>query len=503
MTWDVWIVAGYVMLLTAMGLRGGRKVKTAADFSAGDSRYGAGVLFASLSASYVGGGYSAGNAGEAFENGIGTTLALCGFSVAMILTGKYLVPGVERFRGQSTVGGVIGQAYGRPAQILTGIFSFFCCAGVVAAQMEGMGQVFHTLLGISPLQGILLGSSIVLVYSTFGGLQSVIAADVVQFVLLAAGLPLLLWLGLREAGGFGAVWQAIPAAYKDPLNGRGLLGFLSLFFSMMFGEALAPPYTQRLLVGKNAGETARATVASGWFSLPVFCVTGCIGLTAYVLRVTDAAELAMPALIVRVLPTGVRGLVMAAMLSIMLSAADGFLNSAAISLVCDTVKPLKPEISDRSQLFWLRFVNVAVGVLGIVIAVWVGDIMDILMLAYGFWCPLILPPLAAALLGIDSDGRTFCRALFSGLAATLVWTYLAGSPGGVDGSMVGMLVNTAVFAADTRRRRKRDTVLLKLQNPARKRRIVLKHTKPGGTLQQKDKIVQKTEQSGFCTMPPK
>ncbi|MCL2488469.1 MAG: hypothetical protein FWE80_07285, partial [Oscillospiraceae bacterium] len=76
---DIAIVALYLIFLTVMGLRGGRSVKNAADFTAAGGRYGTAVIFASLSASFIGGGFSAGNAAAAFEKGIGTTLALLGF----------------------------------------------------------------------------------------------------------------------------------------------------------------------------------------------------------------------------------------------------------------------------------------------------------------------------------------------------------------------------------------------------------------------------------------
>lgn len=145
---DTGIVIAYILLLVIMGLRGGRNVKNAGDFTASGGRYGTLVIFATLSASYVGGGYSSGNAAQAYTSGIGTTLTLFGFSLSMILIGKYLVPGVGRFTGVSTVGGIIGVSYGRSARILAGLFSFICCAGVVGAQMESMGMVFHVLLGV-------------------------------------------------------------------------------------------------------------------------------------------------------------------------------------------------------------------------------------------------------------------------------------------------------------------------------------------------------------------
>lgn len=65
--------AGYILLLVGIGLRGGKGVKNAADFTASGGRYGTAVIFATLSASYVGGGYSSGNAAKAFSAGISTT----------------------------------------------------------------------------------------------------------------------------------------------------------------------------------------------------------------------------------------------------------------------------------------------------------------------------------------------------------------------------------------------------------------------------------------------
>jgi SSS family solute:Na+ symporter len=447
---DIGIVILYLAVLVGMGLRGGKNVKSAGDFTASGSRYGTLVLFASLGASFIGGGYSSGNAARAFENGIGTTLTLFGFSLSMILIGRFLVPGVGRFPGVSTVGGVIGQSYGRAARILSGFFIFLCSAGMVGAQMEAMGLVFHVLLGVEPHVGILIGCGIVLVYSTAGGLQSVIAADMVQFVLLAVGMPLLLVMGVHQAGGLSTVLQAVPVEYYNPFNGTTAVGFFSLFLTMMLGEALAPPYTQRLLIGRSPKSTARATVLSGLFSLPFFVVTGLIGFTAYTLQVTDNPAIAMPVLLQQVLPVGVRGIVMAAMVSIILSAADGFLNSAAVGLVCDTLLPLHPNMSDKAQLRALRWVNLLTGVAAIAVAFTVPDIFGILVLAYSFWCPLILVPLAAAFLGVKSNGRAFRYALAAGLISTLTWNYVLHRPWGIDGAVIGTLLNLIVFALCTR-----------------------------------------------------
>lgn len=447
MALDIALVGVYLAVLLVIGLRGGRSVHSAADFTAADGRYGTAVIFATLAASFVGGGFSSGNASEAYVRGIGSTAAMLGFSVAMMLIGRFLAPGVARFRGVSTVGGILERDYGCGARILTGLFSFLSCTGVVAAQMEAMGLTFRTLLGVSETAGILIGFGIVMVYTTFGGMQSVIAADMVQFALLAVGMPLLLWGGLRQAGGLHTVLAALPSAYFDPLNGTTAAGFCSLCVTLAVGEALAPPYTQRLLLGRTPAVTARATVLSGLFSVPFFVVTGLVGLTAYVLDPAADAATAMPRMILTALPVGLRGLVMAAMVSIILSAADGFLNGAAIGLVCDAVLPVQPQTPPALQLRLLRYVNLLTGAAAVAMAFWLPGIFRILRIAYSFWCPVMLPPLAAAFRGVRVRRRVFYAAVLTGAAVALVWELALGRPLAIDGSVMGLLANTVIFVS--------------------------------------------------------
>ncbi|MBP3381992.1 MAG: sodium:solute symporter family protein [Clostridia bacterium] len=447
---DIWIVVLYIAVLLGIGLFGGREVKTADGFTATDKTYGAPIIFMSMAASFIGGGFSAGNAAAAFENGIGMTVALLGFSTATILTGMFLTSGIARFRGAWSVGDIMAQSYGRRAGILTGFFSFLTSAGVVGAQVEGMGGILHTLLGIPPTVGVLIGVAVVLIYSTVGGLRSVIAADVVQFALLAIGMPLLLTCAVTKAGGVGTVIAATPTALFNPLNERSVLSLFSLIATFACGELLAPPYTQRLLIGKNLKAAARGTVAGGIFSIPFFFITFFIGLAARTLRVTAIPADAMPALINTILPVGIRGIVMASLVSMLLSAADGFLNGAAVGLIHDTLRPLHIVSADK-ELTALRLTNALTGVAATAAALLLPDIFVILKLAYTFWCPLIVPPLIYALRGNPTHPRAFRTGLAGGLLTVMLWDVLLGAPFGVAGAPLGFAVNFLLLSAVTKR----------------------------------------------------
>ncbi len=457
---DIGIVIIYLFLLVGIGLLGGRQVKTAEGFTATDKTYGAPVIFMSMAASFIGGGFSAGNAAYSFENGIGMTVALLGFSIATILTGRYLTGGIARFSGAASVGDIMARAYGRHAGIITGVFSFIMSAGVVGAQIEGMGGILHTLLNIHPTAGVLLGVAVVLLYSTVGGLCSVIAADVVQFILLAVGMPLLLVCAVLSAGGVGAVVEATPKTLFNPLNNCTVSSLLSLAATFAFGELLAPPYTQRLLIGKDLKAAARGTVAGGVFSIPFFLITFFIGLVARALCVTSTSADAMPALINAVLPTGVRGIVMASLVSMLLSAADGFLNGAAVGLVHDALRPVG-VVSAHNELRALRLTNLLTGVTATAAALLLPDIFLILKLAYTFWCPVIVPPLTFALLSKPTPPHAFRTGLAGGFFVTFCWELLLGSPFGIAGAPLGMVINFLLLSILTKKE-ERAKILVRL-----------------------------------------
>lgn len=104
-----------------------------------------------------------------------------------------------------------------------------------------------------------------------------------------------------------------------------------------------------------------------------------------------------------------------------------------MSFVCDALMPLKPGLSDRAQLLWLRGINVATGLAAVCLTFVVPDVFEILVLAYSFWSPLILVPLAAALLGVKSNGRAFRYALLAGWSPPSCGIMDLGNPGDLKG----------------------------------------------------------------------
>jgi SSS family solute:Na+ symporter len=310
-----------------------------------------------------------------------------------------------------------------------------------------MGHIFNVFLDIKPIWGIVIGCGIVITYSTIGGMRAVVLTDVVQFFVLAIGIPLALVFGLTKLGGFSAIKAAAPAGhFSIPAEGMTIGAFLSLFLTFLLGETLVPPYVQRLFMAKDPKRTARGTMLSGIFSIPFFAITGAIGLVALSLDPKMDPNLAMPSVIRTVLPVGLRGLVIAGVISIVMSSADSFLNGAATCFINDVAKPLwSSPVSKRRELLLAKLTNCLVGILAVIFAIKIKSVLDILIYAYNFWAPIIVVPLAAVLLGVRVTKAGFLAGTIAGIAGALIWNYLLKTPAGVEGLAIGVFCNIFFF----------------------------------------------------------
>jgi SSS family solute:Na+ symporter len=445
---DYAIIIFYLFVILLVGLRSGKGMKNLQDFSVSHRSYTSLIIFATLSASFIGGGFSIGNAEKVFRLGIVNIVALWGFSLKEILVARYIAPRTSNFTNVISVGDIMEHGYGKSGRVITGFFSVFLCAGIVGAQVGAMGLIFNVFLDIEPIWGILIGCGIVIAYSTIGGMRAVVLTDIIQFCVLAIGLPAALVFGIVKLGGFSAIRAAAPAGhFSVPGEAITIGAFISLFLTFLLGETLVPPYVQRLFIGKDAGHTARGTMLSGMFSIPFFAVTGGIGLVALALDSKLDPNLAMPYVIRTVLPVGVRGIVIAGVISIVMSSADSFLNGAATSCINDLVKPLrKNRLLERQELFLAKLTNCFVGIMAVVFAIKIGSILDILIYAYNFWAPVILIPLAAVLLGLRVTKAGFLAGTVAGVVGVLIWNGLLKSPAGVSGLVIGVFCNLIVFA---------------------------------------------------------
>lgn len=443
----------YIVVLVGYGLYKGGKAKNFQEFTGMAAEPPLLIMTASMCASFIGGGFSLGNASRAFESGIANTILLFGFSAGQLLVGLFLAPKFSAVKNTSTVGGIIAEASGGTApRLLCGLLSAIFCAGVLGAQIHALGSVAGYLFSLPPKLCSFIGFAVIVFYSTFGGLRASLKSDALQIMVLGVGLPLALWAALTAGGGLTGLFAALPAGHLSPLGGYNPVGFISALLTFAVGEMLCPPAVQRLLLSKNPRRIRGATVLSGLVSAPFFVVTGIIGLCALAFNTTSDSAVAMPSLIGSALGFPLNAIVCGAMLCVYLSSGGSFLNSCASALCEDVLKVLRPGLDGNRQLFAARVINVMCGCVAFVTAVSFDDVLNILIMSYSFWAPMMLVPLIWAL-----NGRRFSVAVFmssSAIAAAslLIWR-LAGEPFDISPILVGLAADILAFAVLNRKKK--------------------------------------------------
>jgi SSS family solute:Na+ symporter len=375
-----------------------------------------------------------------------------GFSLKELLIAQFIAPRMEIFRNQAeTIGDIMQIGFGRTAKIITGIASVLVCSGILGAQVAACGNILYTFLGIPNIIGSLVTAAIVLFYATIGGLVSVIAADILHFSILIIMLPIVMIFGFREVGGIDVLINNLPEHHFEIFGDIGFTTFLIIFLSFFFGETLIPPYVQRLLIGKTQKDTYRGTLYSALLSLPFFFIIGMIGLIALHLNNTISPSLALPFTIKEVMPVGLKGLAVVAMLAVIMSSADSFLNATSIALKQDILEPIGFNFgnSSSSKLFASKMITFFIGALALIFSLSSKSAIDILLYSYEFWTPFILVPLIAVIFGVRSQPSVFTNSAICGILSLLFWNFFEPISSEIDsaleGVLFGILINAIAF----------------------------------------------------------
>jgi solute:Na+ symporter, SSS family len=440
---DVIILFAYLAVVIWNGIRASRHVNKIEDFATGGKSYSSLIVFATLSASFIGGGFTSGLAEKTFTFGLVYVAGLWGFSLKELLIARFIAPQMTRFKAAHSVGDIMGQLYGEKAKVFTGFASFFVCAGIIGAQFTALGYMANILLGIDFVTSTIIGALIIMAYTGLGGMRAVVANDTLHFCVLIVALPLVLVFGIDCLGGLGNFAQSLQTNFAVNISWHTI--FL-VFLSFFFGETLVPPYVQRLLIGKDIQSTVRGNWWSGLLSIPFFLMVGCIGVVALVLNPGLNPNLALPFVVLETMPIGLKGLAVSGMIAVIMSSADSFLNAASVAVSHDILHPLFGSRIKNNKLIISRITTYIIALAGLIFSLQLESSLDILLQSYVFWTPIVIVPFVAGVLKIQRPPSTFWLSASVGvLVVTILQLLRTGHNEFFEVSVWGVLANMIVF----------------------------------------------------------
>ncbi len=309
----------------------------------------------------------------------------------------------------------------------------------VAVTVYAGGLVFKEVFGIETMWGIdffwISAIGLVLltaIYTVIGGMKSVLYTSILQTPILLLGSIIIVVLGLRAVGGWDEMLAATSAktvnAYGDTMSNliRSNRDPNFPWLGVLIGSSVIGFWywctdqfiVQRVLSGKNETEARRGAIFGAYLKLtPVFLflIPGMIAFAMvqkgviingepFTLSSSDAA---FPTLVNKLLPAGLKGLVVCGILAALMSSLASLFNSSAMLFTIDFYKKYRPEASELKLLHVGRIATVVVVVLGML---WIPIMKSIGSVLYTYLQDVqsvLAPGIAAAfLLGILSRRPT-------------------------------------------------------------------------------------------------
>jgi solute:Na+ symporter, SSS family len=437
-----WLVIGAYFLVLAIIVIMVRKARTISDFAVGSREIPAAIVFATLSASLIGPGYSMGIANNAAQQGIIWVLIFGAFSLQMTLIGIFVAPRLRKFDKAYTIGDILAYRYGKLVKFISGIISVILLAGFFGVIAKASGDIIHAITGMNFLWAIILSTFVVIAYSTFGGIKSVIITDVIQFIILALAIPITI---LFMTG--GNLQEAVVSIPEEMFSLRGKfppIVLIGLFASFFFGEMLLPMYATRALVAKGRNEAKNGFVLTGIFSLIWFflcTVIGILGILAF-----PESQNPFVSVLKFGLPMGLTGIAVAALFSIIMSSQSSILNAAAVTFNFDVLTTFSRRFrSEEKALRTSKWLNVLIGFLAVFFALNVPSVVEALLICYTLWAPTVVLPLIIAVFSWKVKPIAAFAAIIAGGITTGVWEWGLGNPYEVPSLVIGVVANQLFF----------------------------------------------------------
>ena len=377
---DLVIIGIYFAIIFGIGFYFARKGRTSEDYFLAGRNIGWFAIGASLFVSNISTEHFIGLAGSGATSG----LAVGDFEwlacMMLLLLGWVFVPFYLR-SNVFTMPEFLERRFNRNcanylatisviAYIFTKISVHLYAAGIVLERVVGWNQWTAAII-------LVIATGI---YTIAGGLAAVIYTDLVQTLILLAGAVVLTLIGLDKVGGFAGLRATLPDSFFHMVKPATDPDFP--WTGIFFGAPILGIWywctdqviVQRVLSARDEGHAKAGTIFAGFLKiLPVFLLVLpgliCYALYPQIFTVVDGkvtnGDIAFPSLVINLLPVGMVGLVIAALLAALMGAMSSVFNSASTMITLDFYKKVRPAASEKQLVNFGRIATGAMVILGL------------------------------------------------------------------------------------------------------------------------------------------
>jgi SSS family solute:Na+ symporter len=429
------ILIAYGLILLLIGIYSFRKIKTPFDYFLAGKKTGVWQVSGSLLATILGGSAILGTIGLSESQSWASAWYILAASLGLF----GLLPIVKKVyaQGKFTLPELIGQYYGESARKVTSLIIPVAWLGIVAAQIIAGAQILVSFFNMTYSSGVLLTGIIFIVYTYIGGQVSVMKTDLFQSFFILGGVVLTAILIPADK------LPTLPDfAVNFPFNGHFSpfdLFIMILTFSSTF--VVGPDIYSRVFCAKDSKTAFRSVLVVALILIPFAFVLSYVGIYAAMMHPGTANSSALVDLASLYLPEWATGILVAALISAVLSTAATTLLTASMILS----ELFHKDINNQKSFKQTKLFLIGVGVLSMLISLKVTSIVSSLLLALSFYSGAFIIPMIAALFNLPFNKRFSIAAMLSGgilaLSGKLMMTF--------NHAEAGQLILISGFLANT------------------------------------------------------
>ncbi|WP_076420018.1 sodium/proline symporter [Colwellia sp. UCD-KL20] len=431
----------YKLLLIAIGLWASKRTKSTEDFFIGGKTLGPWVAAISSSASASSAWSLLGVSGAAYTMGYSAIWLFPAVVGGYIFNWFWLAPKVYKISIKTnavTLTELLAGkgSWAKPIVWLCSFAIIFSFSFYIAAQFQAAGGTFASSFNMDASQAIILGTLIILIYTLLGGFWAVSVTDTLQGSLMALTAIVLPTAAIIQVGGFSEIYSGLHTQFTpQQLSFTGEhTGWMAFAFVLgMLGIGLGNPgqphVINRFMALKDKQSIKTATyIGIGW---PIIVYGGMLilGLCARIL-VPNAEnnEQILFGVTALLFHPVVAGIIIAAVLSAIMSTADSQLLVAASSLSYD----IKKDLSAKASLLLSRLAVFVMCVVSMLIALYAPEaIFSRVLFAWAAIGSAFAPLLVVLLLGTPIKGAYRFFAILSGFTLTVYLSWQENTPGDI------------------------------------------------------------------------
>lgn len=456
----------YLLGTLVVGWWASRRVKTTADFVVAGKRLPLFMASCALFATWFGSETVMGASAEFAQHGLlgiiedpfgaALCLYLAGLLIARPLYNLNLFTFSDFFRIR----------FNKAAEVTSAVFMVPSYFSWIAAQIVALAIVLQAVSGLEREWGVLICTSMVLLYTYIGGMWSVTITDFVQTIAIVVGLAALAIDMILRVGGFEPMLAAAPQGFfqffPDP-KATDVIAWFAAWMTIGLGSIPQQDVFQRVMAAKSERTAVWSCYTSAIMYLTIAFLPLVIcycGRMLYPELLAGDAQMMIPAMVLQHNSLGMQILFFGALLSAILSTCSGAMLAPATVVGENLVRPLFKDLTDAQLLHIMRLSVVGVAIITGGMALMRNNIYELVGESSALSLVSLFTPLIAGLYWKKASATGAIVSMISGMAvwfvtllilpsepgeADVVWLHIPPMLYGLAAGILGMVVGSHFY----------------------------------------------------------